>query len=93
LLLFSRSATLPLPRGVEVTEDARALYPQARRMVAEADSLVRRFREDKGREPLDIGIEHDLSHQMVQAFVRLAAESLLGRLRRGCQAGDRGVAL
>jgi len=35
------------PRGVEVSEQARVLYPQARRMVAEAESLSRLFRQTK----------------------------------------------
>ncbi|MBV7515935.1 LysR family transcriptional regulator, partial [Pseudomonas sp. PDM25] len=37
------------PRGVEVTEEARVLYPQARRMVADAMALSRLFRAGESR--------------------------------------------
>lgn len=33
------------PRGVEVTEDARVLYPQARKMLSDMQALVTRFRQ------------------------------------------------
>lgn len=36
-----------LPRGVDVTEDARILYPHAQRMVAELDTLASSFKREK----------------------------------------------
>ncbi|MGJ3449136.1 LysR family transcriptional regulator, partial [Enterobacter sp. PTB] len=39
------------PRGVDVTQDARILYPHARRMVAELDTLTRSFRRERHRQP------------------------------------------
>lgn len=49
------------PRGVEVTEDARALYPHARRMLADMAALTSRFREHQKGLPLSIGIEDDVA--------------------------------
>jgi DNA-binding transcriptional LysR family regulator len=48
--LFVRQA-----RGVEVTEQARALYAQACRMVAEAEALRRRFGQGREQVPLTLG--------------------------------------
>ncbi len=39
--LFERQA-----RGVSVTDEARILYPQARRLVAQTESMARQFRQD-----------------------------------------------
>lgn len=36
------------PRGVEVTEDARVLYPHARRMIGDMSALACRFRKKQG---------------------------------------------
>lgn len=49
------------PRGVDVTEDARALYPHARRMLNEMSALTSRFRQRRDKAPLTIGIEQDIS--------------------------------
>ncbi|MCS4294604.1 DNA-binding transcriptional LysR family regulator [Comamonas sp. BIGb0152] len=65
--LFVRKA-----RGVEVTDDARTLYPQVRRMLAEADDLAQRFRQRDERERLTIGVEQDVARSTVQ---RLAAKA------------------
>ncbi|QMV71886.1 LysR family transcriptional regulator [Comamonas piscis] len=65
--LFVRKA-----RGVEVTDDARALYPQLRRMVAEADGLAQRFRKRDERERLTIGVEEDVARSTVQHLAATA---------------------
>lgn len=69
--LFLRQA-----RGVEVSEQARQLYPQAQRMVAEASALSRRFREGQDRLPLQLGVEADIAASQVEAFVRLASQAV-----------------
>ncbi|MFJ4396106.1 LysR family transcriptional regulator [Pseudomonas sp. NPDC089396] len=66
--LFVRQA-----RGVEVTEDARALYPEARRMVADAGRLLTRFKRDRERTPLQIGVEKDVGAAAVRQVVQAAA--------------------
>lgn len=83
--LFIRKA-----RGVDVTEDARALYPQARRMIAEAASLTQRFRKREAQQPLTIGIEQDVARATVQHLVATAHACVPGlqlHLREGCE-GD-----
>lgn len=80
--LFTR-----LPRGVDVTADARVLYPQARRMVAEADALAQRFRKEKDRQQMVIGIEDDIAPQQVVALLHGIQNSdyrLLVTLAPGC---------
>jgi len=62
--LFVRQA-----RGVEVTDDARALYPIARRMIADAESLSTRFRERRDRTQLSIGIERDISRALIRKLI------------------------
>lgn len=69
--LFLRQA-----RGVEVSEQARQLYPQAQRMVAQAQALSRCFREPQDRVALQLGIEADIAVSQVEAFVRLATQAL-----------------
>ncbi len=83
--LFVRRA-----RGVDVTDDARSLYPQARRMIAEADNLTRRFRKDHERESLSIGIEQDVARKTVQHLVVTANACVPGlqlHMLAGCE-GD-----
>lgn len=83
--LFLRQA-----RGVEVSEQARELYPQACRMVAEADALRLRFRQGQERVPLALGIETDIAPAQVEACVRLASQAVAGlqlTLLEGCD-GD-----
>ena len=83
------------PRGVEVSEQARVLYPQARRMVAEAESLSRLFRKDESRLALELGVEGDIADSQVSAFVRMAQQALpnlLLTLQEGC-VGDARLAV
>ncbi|MFF7065523.1 LysR family transcriptional regulator [Pseudomonas sp. NPDC008258] len=60
-------------RGVEVTEDARALYPEAQRMVADANRLLGRFKGDRERTPLQMGVEQDVSAAVLGKVVLAAA--------------------
>lgn len=73
--LFIRQA-----RGVEVTDDARALYPEAQRMVADASRLLTRFKSDRARTTLQIGVEQDVNSATVQKVV-LAAASITPAIR------------
>ncbi|MDU9394608.1 LysR family transcriptional regulator [Pseudomonas sp. zfem002] len=69
--LFQRQA-----RGVEVSEPARVLYPQAQRMVAEAEALGRQFREGRRQISLQLGIEADIAAAHVESFIRMASAAL-----------------
>lgn len=71
--LFVRKA-----RGVDVTDDARALYPQVRRMLAEADDLAQRFRQRDERERLTIGVEEDVARSTVQHLAARARACVPG---------------
>lgn len=78
---------LRLPRGVEVTEEARILYPEARRMVSETEMLKNRFRKNKDRAPLKIGIESDISPVHIEEFIKMTRQlgpDLLLTLEEGC---------
>ncbi|MGE8067800.1 LysR family transcriptional regulator [Pseudomonas sp. NPDC089569] len=80
------------PRGVEVSEQARVLYPQARRMVADAQALGRMFRVEENRTTLTLGIEGDIADSHIEAFLRmarLALPHLLLTLAEGCQGDGR----
>jgi DNA-binding transcriptional LysR family regulator len=80
------------PRGVEVTEEARVLYLQARRMVAEAEALSRLFRGGANRAPMELGVEGDIADSQIQGFLRMAHQalpSLLLTLHEGCQGNAR----
>lgn len=72
-VLFVRKA-----RGVDVTDDARALYPQVRRMLAEADDLAQRFRQRDERERLTIGVEQDVARSTVQHLAARARACVPG---------------
>lgn len=75
------------PRGVEVSAEARVLYPQARRMVAEAESLSRLFRGRENRIALELGVEGDIADSQIQTFLRMAHQALPGlllTLQEGC---------
>ncbi|POA21051.1 LysR family transcriptional regulator [Pseudomonas sp. FW300-N1A1] len=88
--LFTRQ-----PRGVEVTDQARVLYPQARRMVLEADALRRLFRGGEDRASLELGVEGDIADSQVEGVVRMihqALPNLLLTLQEGCQ-GDARLAV
>ena len=79
-----------LPRGVDVTDDARTLYPQARRLLAEAHALSNQFRQRNDRLALDIGVEGDIASSHLEAFLALAyrvVPNLLLTLQEGCS-GD-----
>ncbi|MGV3346482.1 LysR family transcriptional regulator [Enterobacteriaceae bacterium LUAb1] len=76
-----------LPRGVQVTEDARILYPHARRLVAEMKALTRRFKKERNRQPLLIGVEQDIAVQHTTHFIKQVQDptfSLLLTLEPGC---------
>lgn len=78
------------PRGVEVTEDARILYPHARRMVAEMEALTQSFKRERNRQPLEIGIENDIANSQIADFLRHIHDpefNLLVNLESGCE-GD-----
>lgn len=83
--LFRREA-----RGVAVTEAARILYPQARRILSQTDSMTRQFRQGVQVPAISIGVETDIAGKDVAAFVRLArqaAQALCINLLNGCK-GD-----
>lgn len=79
-----------LPRGVEVTDDARTLYPQARRLLAEAQALSNQFRQRNDRLTLEIGVESEIAASHLEAFLAMAyrvVPNLLLTLQDGCS-GD-----
>ena len=69
--LFLRQAS-----GVEVSEQARVLYPQAQRMVAEAEALSGQFREGRQQVALQLGIEVDIAAVQVESFIRMVSAAL-----------------
>src|SRR5450830_1871481 len=69
--LFTRQA-----RGVEVSQEARKLYPQARQMVATAEGMKRMFRQREDRPPLTLGVEGDVGPRHVEAFLRAVYAAL-----------------
>lgn len=88
--LFLRQA-----RGVEVSEAARALYPRARALLAEAEGLRSMFRQAPARVPLHLGVEGDISGEQIERFVTLArgaVPSLQLHLEEGC-VGDARLAV
>lgn len=79
-----------MPRGVEVTDDARTLYPQARRLLAEAQALSNQFRQRNDRLLLGIGVEGDIAASHLEAFLEMAyrvVPNLQLTLQDGCS-GD-----
>lgn len=75
------------PRGVEVTEDARALYPHACRMLQEMATLTSRFRKRQDRAPLNIGVEQDIASPCLASQlqrIRLEMPDTLVTLDPGC---------
>lgn len=83
------------PRGVEISDDARVLYPQARRMVAQALVLSRQFRQRDDRLPLILAVEADIGTEHIAAFLRLAyagVPQLQLKLQAGC-GGDARLAV
>lgn len=80
--LFERQA-----RGVSVTDAARILYPQARRLVAQTESMARQFCQDARLAQLRIGVEGEIAGAHVRAFVaqaRQAVPNLMLLLLEGC---------
>lgn len=80
--LFERQA-----RGVSVTEDARILYPQARRILSQTDSMTRQFRQGANAAEIEIGVEADIASRDVAAFLQLARQAvptLFVHLLEGC---------
>lgn len=84
------------PRGVDVTEDARVLYPHARRMIDEMSALTSRFRQRRDKSPLTIGIEQDISASSLQFLLQECRATLpdalltldpgcTGDIRFGCE--------
>lgn len=83
------------PRGVAISDDARTLYPQARRMVAQAQTLSRQFRQRDDRLPLTLGIDDDIASAHITAFLRWAkarVPQLHLKLLPGCM-GDARLAV
>lgn len=79
-----------LPRGVEVTDDARTLYPQARRLLAEAHALGSQFRQRNDRLTLELGVEGEIAASHLESFLETAYQvvpNLLLNLQEGCS-GD-----
>ena len=80
------------PRGVAVSAEARVLYPQARRMVAEAEALSRLFRGRENRIALELGVEGDIADSQIETFLRMAHQGLPGlllTLQEGCEGQGR----
>jgi DNA-binding transcriptional LysR family regulator len=80
--LFERQA-----RGVSVTEDARILYPQARRLLSQTESMTQQFRQGANAAEIEIGVEADIAGEDVAAFVqaaRQAVPALFVKLSEGC---------
>lgn len=84
------------PRGVDVTEDARALYPHARRMIDDMSALTARFRQRRDKSPLTIGIEQDIAASSLQKLLTQCRSDLpdalitldpgcTGDIRFGCE--------
>jgi len=84
------------PRGVEVTEDARALYPHACRMIQDMATLTARFRKRQDRTPLTIGIEQDIASPCLASLLQLISQEMpdtvvtldpgcTGDIRLGCE--------
>ena len=75
------------PRGVEVTEDARALYPHACRMLQEMATLTSRFRKRQDRAPLNIAVEQDIASPCLASLlqrIHLEMPETLVTLDPGC---------
>ena len=83
------------PRGFEISDDARTLYPQARRMVAQAQVLSRQFRQRDDRLPLTLGVEEDVAAAHLGALLvwaKARVPQLQLKLLPGC-AGEARLAV
>lgn len=79
-VLFIRQA-----RGVEATEEARLLYPQARRLVDQAAALSGQFRLRQQGLPLELGIDEDLAPSQIESFLARAAQAMpVLNIQMGC---------
>ncbi|MGX9741156.1 LysR family transcriptional regulator [Pseudocitrobacter corydidari] len=63
-------------RGVDVTDDARVLYPHARRMVSDMAALASRFRKRHDKTPLTLGIEQDVASAHLTRVLERARQAL-----------------
>lgn len=74
------------PRGVAATEEARLLYPQARRLVDQAAALSGQFRQRQAQLALTLGIDADLANAHCQKFLHTAAAlpSVVLTIHAGC---------
>lgn len=86
--LFAR-----LPRGVDATDAARRLFPQAKKLIADADALAHSFRQHDSCLELTLGIEADLGEGQIDKVIRtaLATAGILLTLEDGCS-GDARIA-
>lgn len=76
-----------LPRGVEVSEEARRLYPQACRLLAEAERVAGQFRRQAACRALTLGVDEAVGAGQLQALLRQArgaVPGLLLTLEAGC---------
>ncbi|MEZ2585078.1 LysR family transcriptional regulator [Kluyvera intermedia] len=84
------------PRGVEVTEDARALYPHACRMIQDMATLTSRFRKRQDKAPLTIGVEQDIASPYLNSLLQQISPEMTdtlvtltpgctGDIRLGCE--------
>lgn len=67
--LFIRQA-----RGVAVTEDARILYPQVRRILSQTDSMTHQFRHGSSASRIEIGVGTDIAGRDIAAFMLAARQ-------------------
>ena len=84
-ILFERRA-----RGVDVSADARQLYPQARRLVDQAEAIGALFLDRKEGLPLSLGVDGDIGAGQIEALLLLARRlcpDLRLSLEEGCS-GD-----
>jgi DNA-binding transcriptional LysR family regulator len=79
------------PRGVAISDDARTLYPQARRLVAQAQALSRQFQQRDDRLALTLGIEEDIAASHVSSFLAWS-QACVPRLQLKLQPGCSGEA-
>ncbi|POZ60110.1 LysR family transcriptional regulator [Chromobacterium alticapitis] len=79
-----------LPRGVAVSEEARLLYPHARRMLAQAEALSKMFKQRQDCLPLRVGMDADVGRRQLEILLARIAETkpgILAEVVAGCD-GD-----
>ncbi len=67
-----------LPRGVEVSDQARALYPRARQLVDQAAQLEGLFQQAPLQATLRLGVDADIAGLHLEAVIRLVHAALPG---------------